>query len=220
MTPKHLITHSRPRLIFALIVGGTLGLMFPASSISIVARLLLGWDVAVWTYLILMAWLIMHATQSKAKLIAEQEDSAQSILVLAILSVGAISSLAAIVIELASAKQVSGAVRFERYTFTMMTVLGSWLLIVIIYTLHYAHLFYTSPPHKRALKFPDDEQEPNYWDFLYFAFTITVAVQTSDVSIMSRTTRKAVTAQSVLSFFFNAAIIGFSINIAASVAGG
>jgi uncharacterized membrane protein len=43
-----------------------------------------------------------------------------------------------------------------------------------------------------------------------------VAVQTSDITVLSRSMRKAVLAQSVLSFFFNAAILGLSINIAAS----
>ncbi|MFD2273819.1 DUF1345 domain-containing protein [Undibacterium arcticum] len=65
--------------------------------------------------------------------------------------------------------------------------------------------------------FPEGEQQPNYWDFLYFAFTIAVAAQTADINIQSRSMRKAVLAQSVLSFLFNAAILGFSINIAAGL---
>jgi uncharacterized membrane protein len=60
---------------------------------------------------------------------------------------------------------------------------------------------------------------PDYWDFLYFSFTIAVAAQTSDVIIMNRSTRKTVLAQSILSFLFNVAILGFSINIAAGLLG-
>jgi uncharacterized membrane protein len=45
-------------------------------------------------------------------------------------------------------------------------------------------------------------------------------VQTSDVTVMTRAARKVVLAQSILCFVFNAAILGFSVNIAASVAGG
>jgi uncharacterized membrane protein len=67
------------------------------------------------------------------------------------------------------------------------------------------------------LKFPDDEQHPDYWDFLYFAFTIAVAVQTADVSVMSRSMRKIVLAQSILGFLFNMVIIGSSINVFASL---
>jgi uncharacterized membrane protein len=52
---------------------------------------------------------------------------------------------------------------------------------------------------------------------MYFAFTIAVAVQTSDVSVKTTAMRGTVLAQSVLSFFFNLAILGLSINIAASL---
>jgi len=72
---------------------------------------------------------------------------------------------------------------------------------------------------QRPLKFPDDELCPDYWDFLYFSFTIAVAAQTADVSVMSRSMRKVVFAQSILSFVFNVAIIGLSINVLASLIG-
>jgi uncharacterized membrane protein len=80
-------------------------------------------------------------------------------------------------------------------------------------------MFYTSPIGRRALCFPDKEENPDYWDFLYFSFTIAVAAQTSDITVMSHSMRKAVLAQSVLSFLFNVAIIGLSINLAASLVG-
>jgi uncharacterized membrane protein len=45
-------------------------------------------------------------------------------------------------------------------------------------------------------------------------------VQTSDVSVRTSAMRSTVIAQSVLCFFFNLAILGLSINIAAGLAGG
>ncbi|MFX7731916.1 DUF1345 domain-containing protein, partial [Acinetobacter baumannii] len=68
-------------------------------------------------------------------------------------------------------------------------------------------------------RFPDGIRNPGYWDFLYFAFTISVAVQTSDVAVASRALRTSVLAHSLICFVFNAAIIGLSINIAAGLAG-
>ena len=105
------------------------------------------------------------------------------------------------------------------YAFTGATIFGSWCLLATVFTFHYARLFYLSPIEQRALRFPDNEENPDYWDFLYFSFTIAVAAQTSDVSAMSRLMRKTVLAQSTLSFLFNVAIIGLSINIAASLVG-
>ncbi|AMP01530.1 hypothetical protein CAter10_4094 [Collimonas arenae] len=46
-----------------------------------------------------------------------------------------------------------------------------------------------------------------------------MAVQTSDISIMTRPMRKIVLMQSVLTFLFNSAILGLSINIAAGLVG-
>jgi uncharacterized membrane protein len=90
-----------------------------------------------------------------------------------------------------------------------------------MFTLHYGHMYYRAQEELRPLRFPDhDTLEPDYWDFLYFSFTIAVAAQTSDVTVMTQDMRKVVLAQSVLSFLFNAAIIGLSINVAAGLIGG
>jgi uncharacterized membrane protein len=102
-----------------------------------------------------------------------------------------------------------------RYAFTALTVIGSWLLVGVLYCFHYAHLYYRAGNDRPPLRFPDEDLKPNYWDFLYFSFTIAVAVQTSDVAIASRTMRKLVLGHSVLAFFFNLLILGLSINIAA-----
>jgi uncharacterized membrane protein len=120
---------------------------------------------------------------------------------------------------LGDVKALPPAERGLHYAFTAATLTGSWLMVGMIFTTHYAHLYYTAPEHKRPLHFPDEQANPDYWDFLYFSFTIAVAVQTSDVSVQTRSMRKAVLAQSVLSFFFNAAVLGLSINIAAGLIG-
>jgi uncharacterized membrane protein len=44
-------------------------------------------------------------------------------------------------------------------------------------------------------------------------------MQTSDVVVVTRQMRRTVLAHSILSFMFNAAILGFSINIAAGIVG-
>ena len=72
---------------------------------------------------------------------------------------------------------------------------------------------------EEALRFAEGLLTPNYWDFLYFSFTIGVAVQTADVGVATRDIRKIVLAQSLIGFVFNTAILGFSINIAAGLFG-
>ena len=58
---------------------------------------------------------------------------------------------------------------------------------------------------------------PDYWDFLYFSFIIGVASQTADVEITSKVIRRTSLAHSILSFFFNSAILALTINIAAGL---
>lgn len=212
------ITRSRPRLAGAFASGAAVALLLPSEWMP-VTRALVGWNVAVWSYLCLMAWLMARANHARVRKIAEQEDEG-AVAVLAIMSIAATLSLAAIVFDLATLKGEQSSLRFLHYLITGLTIFGSWCLLAIIFTFHYAREFYRSHADSRPLRFPDGEQHPDYWDFLYFSFTIAVAVQTSDVTVMTRAVRKVVLAQSILSFVFNAAILGFSVNIAASVAGG
>ncbi|SNS63073.1 Uncharacterized membrane protein [Noviherbaspirillum humi] len=211
------LLRSHPRLMTSLMAGTLVGVALPGPASAIV-RILAGWNVAIWAYLALMSLLVARGNEERIYRLARQEDR-NAVFVLAVMSLGAMLSLAAIVVELASVKNVAGGARLMHYGLTAATVIGSWLLLGTVYMFHYAHLYYRAPEGDRPLRFPDESLRPGYWDFLYFSFTIAVAAQTSDISIASTAMRKAVLAQSVLSFFFNAAIIGMSINIAAGVVG-
>ncbi|PRC95043.1 DUF1345 domain-containing protein [Solimicrobium silvestre] len=211
------LVKSRPRLVIAFMSGTMLSLLLPMQW-NLLSRVLLGWNAAVWAYLFLMLWLMVRATPAKVAQLAEQEDKAD-LAIVAIMSFAATASLVAIILELGSMKELTPAHKLLHYGVTGATVLGSWCFIATIFTFHYAKLYYRSSPQQRALRFPDANLQPNYWDFLYFSFTIAVAAQTSDVTLTSRAIRKTALAQSVLSFWFNMAILGLSINIAAGLVG-
>ncbi|MBC3863609.1 DUF1345 domain-containing protein [Undibacterium jejuense] len=213
---KNLLLH-RPRLLISFSIA-FISVFFLPTAWLWTTRALFAWNLAVWAYLLLMAWLMMRANHHRVKAMAIREDKS-AVTVLALISLSAMISVGAIVVELSGTKDLSAEVRAMKYLFTGMTVLGSWLLVAVVFCFHYALLFYRSPESRRALRFPDDEQKPDYWDFLYFSFTIAVAAQTSDVAVTSHSARKTVLVQSVLSFFFNVAVLGFSINIAASLVG-
>ena len=213
---RHLIV-SRPRLAIGLGAGIAAAFLLP-DRLGLVPRGLLGWNVTVWSYLLMVAWLMTRVDHQQVRAIAQQEDPT-ALAVLAIMSAAAVASIAAIVLELSNARSLAFSQRVFHYLLTGSTVVGSWCLVGVLFAFHYAVIYYLSPSKQRALGFPDQETRPDYWDFLYFSFTIAVAAQTSDITVLSRTMRKAVLAQSVLSFFFNAAILGLSINIAASAVG-
>ncbi|WP_095152744.1 DUF1345 domain-containing protein [Pseudomonas sp. Irchel s3b5] len=208
------LTHTHPRLSAAILLGIVVGILMPAD--SIISKILFGWNAGVWTYLILMSWLVVRSKATDVKRIAEIEDENAG-LVLLVVCIAALASLATITFELAGSKDLETTRKLLHYGFIAFTVLGSWLLIGVIFSVHYARLFYTWDGKEPALRFAEGLETPNYWDFLYFSFTIGVAVQTSDVGVATRELRKIVLAQSLIGFLFNTAILGFSINIAAGL---
>ena len=208
------LLHTHPRLILACAAGLALGLA--CYHLPPLMRTLVGWNVAAWGYVLLITVLALRAGADQVQRLAAIEDeNAQAVLVL--VSAAAIASLVAIVYELAGARQLQGSERLLRYAFTGSTVLGSWFLIGTIFAMHYARMFYTAP--SAPLQFPDRERQPDYWDFAYFSFTLSVAVQTSDVAIASPALRRVALAQSIICFLYNTAILGLSINIAAGILG-
>jgi uncharacterized membrane protein len=220
MHPVRKVFHAHPRLIFG-IVAGVAVFFAMRGQYPLVTRLLVGWDAAAWIYLLAVWLLMVRAGSDRVRAIAAREDESAEV-VLAAICVAAVTSLAAIVYELAGARALAWEARLLRYAFTALTVLGSWFLLATIFALHYARMYYAALPKpgiQAPLQFPDRIDDPDYVDFLYFSFTIAVAAQTSDICITSRAMRKVVLAQSVLGFLFNAAILGLSINIAAGVMG-
>jgi uncharacterized membrane protein len=211
----HRFIRSRPHLSLAIGLGALVAFMLP-DSLFIMTRALIAWNAAVWSYLITMMWLMAHADHTKVRAIAGKQDENAG-LVLVTLTVASVLSLTAIVAELSEAAGLPASERTGHYVLTALTIFGSWFLVGVLYCFHYAHLYYRSSSSALPLKFPDETHEPDYWDFLYFSFTIAVAVQTSDVAVMTRGMRKMVLGHSILNFFFNLVILGLSINIAAGL---
>ncbi|OPA84979.1 hypothetical protein BFW87_28010 [Pseudomonas fluorescens] len=208
------LARTHPRLSAAAILGVAVGILAPAD--TLLSKILIGWNAGVWTYLLLILWLASRSHADDVKRIAEVEDENAG-LVLFMVCIAAIASLATITLNLVGSKDLDSTARLLHYGFTGLTVVGSWLLIGVIFSVHYARIFYTWDSDEPALRFAEGLRTPNYWDFLYFSFTISVAVQTADVGVATRGMRKIVLGQSLIGFLFNTAILGFSINIAAGL---
>ena len=217
MKLSHLRAH--PRLLGSAAIGIAAGWLAPGT-LGLLSRALLGWNAGVWLYLVSAGWIMFRsdANRMQRAALAQAESSAA---VLALVVVAAIVSLVAIVLELSAAKAPHLRPALPNVLFTLLTVAGSWLLVPTLFALSYASLYYDTYDDggAGALRFPDADKafKPDYADFLYFAFTIAVASQTADVSITTRTMRRLVLLQSLLSFGFNATVLAFSINIAASL---
>jgi uncharacterized membrane protein len=206
-----------PRLWISFLAGITLFLLLPREW-SVLNRVLVGWNGGVTLFLVLIAYWMTHmsAVQICTQYL-EEDESAPFILVVVI--VAAVASLFAILEPLATIRQVSGTVRVAHFALAALTLINSWLLVPTMFTTHYADMFYSATGEDRPLHFPNTPM-PVFWDFAYFSFTISAACQTADVSTQGAGIRKTVIAQTLISFLFNASILGFAINVTAGLIGG
>jgi uncharacterized membrane protein len=219
--------HARPRLGVAVLAGVVVALALPGAPPT-VTRALVGWNVAVWLYLLLAAAMMWRADHEHLRRAAvAQAEGAATVLTCAVLA--AVASLIGIVGELSAAKQAGAAHALPHVLFALATVAGSWLLLPTLFAATYASLYHresggsglnfpsAGDTASKSAVFKPEAFKPDYLDFLYFAFTIAVASQTADISVTSRPMRRLVLLQALLSFLFNTAILAFTINIAASM---
>lgn len=207
---------ARLRLLSATCVGLLCYLLLPAS-MGQLQRLLIGWNVLAWLYLALIWYRMLRTASGDIVTIARQQDQSAT-LVLSMVIVACLISIAAILSELSTLKQLSGTPRLVHVLLTASTLVVSWALLPSTFALHYAHQHYLQRgPDVTPLIFPETCPNPGYWDFLYFSFTLAVASQTADVATGTTEMRRLVLLQSVISFLFNLAILGLSVNVAAGL---
>ena len=95
----------------------------------------------------------------------------------------------------------------------------SWLLLHASFARQYETLLRRAPT-AGGLRFPTDQvgggdagATPNPTDFLYFAFAVGSTFATSDVDVTTTRMRWHVMTHSVISFFYNAAVVAFAIAV-------
>jgi uncharacterized membrane protein len=205
------IIRARPRLAIAVALGIAVAL-WPAPW-RLTTRLLVAWDAGAALYLVLVGLLMARSGAEHIRGHAAREDEGRvGILVLTVLA--ALASLGAIVAELGSESEAERTA--IDLTLATTTIVLSWILIHVIFALHYAHGYYGEHGAKHSgLNFPGDET-PDYWDFVYFSLVIGMTSQVSDVAVASKAIRRTVIAHGVVSFFFNVALLALMVNIAAS----
>lgn len=206
---------ARPRLVLALLFG--VSVMLLPLPMRDVTRYLVGWNAGALMFLWLAGRMMFARSRQPIHHWARVEDEGQLVVMLLVV-VAALSCLAAIVLELSQAKSMSGNLHAGHIALPLLTIVSAWAFTHLMFALHYARAFYAAlafeqPP---GLAFPGTEQ-PDYSDFLYFAYIIGTSGQTADVSFTSTAMRRAGTAHCVLSFFFNATVLALMINIAAGL---
>jgi uncharacterized membrane protein len=208
--------HARLLISVTFGIAVTIGLL--ATDLHTATRLLVGWDLGILLYLILIYSVARRGDIRRLRERAAEEDEGAIILLL-LTFLAAIASLVALVIELGGSHS-SGSDTLIEVALTMGTIVLSWFFVHTEFALHYAHEFYGGGRDGKAggLNFPGEEP-PDYWDFLYFSLVIAMTSQVSDVAVTSRALRGVVSMHGVLSFFFNLGILALTVNMLSNLIG-
>jgi len=207
---------TRLRLMIAILAGVICFFALPPA-LGYLQRLLIGWNVMAWLYLFFMWFRMLRTEVRDIPHIAKMQDESAG-MVLGMVILGCLVSILAILIELTSLKHLSGTPRVLHLMLTGATLVVSWALLPTSFALHYAHHHYLHRSKDvTPMIFPEKPVEPGYWDFLYFSFTIAVASQTADVATGTTDMRQIALLHSVISFVFNLAILGLSVNVGAGL---
>jgi uncharacterized membrane protein len=209
----------RSRLILSILVALIVLVLLP-SWFSLSTKILCIWDAGMISFLA-TTWVLMMQAKSKTMRRNAQSQDEGRLVILSIVTTAACASIFAIAFILKETKGKDVSILIPHLLLAVVTIIGSWLLVHTIFAMHYAHEYYQdhqtqSDCKAGGLDFPEDI-EPDYWDFLYFSFVIGMTSQVSDIQITSRSMRRLSLLHSILSFFFNTAIVAMSINIIAGL---
>lgn len=172
--------------------------------------LAMGFDLAASLFLLSLLPLLRRLPVAEMRRHADENDANRTLIVV-------ISTLLVLVIMAAISGELAAARGGDHMAMVklLVTLVLAWLFANSVYALHYAHVYYfgsgEAGEHRGGIEFPGT-RSPDYSDFAYFAFTLGMTFQTSDVAISAPSVRRLVLVQSLASFVFNIGVIAFTIN--------
>lgn len=218
-TPRHRFRDTRLsrflearwRLLFGVLVAVALICALPGNMLQ-VTRFLIGWDAGVALYLTLVAIMILRSDVARVRRESALQDEGR--ITIPILTVtAAMASLGGIVFWLRTAS-ATGSVQPTILAVMFLTTLLSWIFVHTMFAMHYAHEYYAEHRGQGGgLRFPGTDN-PDYGDFIYFAFTVGTSNAVSDVAITSRKIRRTTITHVLVAFIFNVTTIALAVSIA------
>ena len=184
-------------------------------------NLLIPYDLGVAIYMALFGVLMERASPEDAARISRRGEP-NNRLTLVVVNALATASLVGVAAML---NHPPGRPRWEinlHMAASLLAVILSWFLAHIYFGLHYMRLYYDDTVvdgklrYHLGLEFPK-RPAADFWDFMYYSFTIAMCFQTSDVTVTSMRIRRVTLVHAIYSFLFVTAIIGFVVNVISNV---
>jgi uncharacterized membrane protein len=184
------------------------GLFFAIPPLGLRYWVMVGFDIGAAAFLLACLPLLRHESE-RMRQSALSNDANRLLLLLITLAVTLV-----VLVVVASELMQPASPRHWPLALILGTLALCWTFSNTVYALHYAHLFYSPGDAGDAggLEFPETP-EPDYWDFVYFAFCLGMTFQTSDVTVTQGRLRRPVTIQCLAAFVFNLGVLAFTINV-------
>jgi uncharacterized membrane protein len=199
------------RMTLAVLLGVAVAYFFPTEP-SWAVRVVAGWDAGAIALILFVWWVIWESDPRETRCRAASADPGRTAVWAIVLAASCFSVFASAVV-LRHAKSIDPERSALLVTLCIIAIVSAWSLTHTAYTLRYAHLYYRDDEEgEGGLTFPG-ERKPDDFDFAYFAYTIGMCFQVSDVSITSPQIRRAVLGQAILSFAYNTVILSLVLNL-------
>jgi uncharacterized membrane protein len=192
--------------IAGLVCFGVLMAEMVARLTSPLVAAVCGWDSLAISYLAVLFWRLGRVDSKTLSRRAAEIDQGRRMLT-GLFVAAAIASLGAIGVIVSSGHDAF------RVALGGATILISWTLMHTVFATHYAHRYFAVGG---GIDFPGDPA-PRFSEFLYFAFTVGMTFQVSDVTTTSQSMRRLVLTHAVVAFAFNTVIIAITVGVAASL---
>jgi uncharacterized membrane protein len=193
------------------IAAGVTVYLAAASRFPQLAAALVGWNVG-GLVLLSLSWAVIASADARATRVrAGSEDPGRTLVYVIVVLTSAVSLLAATL--LVRERNVLGpGLSHAAAALCLLTVALAWAMTHTAFALRYAHLYYREDREGVGGVQLPGEAPPTYFDFAYFAFTIGMCFQVSDVCVTSPQIRRAVLLHAIISFGYNSVILAFALN--------
>jgi uncharacterized membrane protein len=200
------------------VAAGILGAAAAPGRYGATLKLIAGWDAAALAMAALAWSFIVRAPPPRTRVWAASTDPGR-LVIGGLLILASAFSLLATGFALRGARTCPAEGRDLFLGLGLLAVAAAWVLTHTMYTLRYAHLYYRDGIEREGgLAFPGGGH-PAYLDFAYYAFTVGMCFQVSDVTITNPRLRRETLAHAVLSFLYNTVILAVALNVAIGTIG-
>ena len=173
---------------------------------------LIGWDATGLAYVTWVVLTVRSKDSAATKALATREDGSRAAADALLISAG-LANLIGVGAALLKAADLSGGAHVAISGLAGLTVVVSWASVHTVFTLRYAHLYYSAGG---GMDFHDDDP-PDYRDFAYVALTLGMTYQVSDTDLTTKPIRATALRHALISYVFGTVIIAITINVVAGL---